>query len=989
MSPATPEPSPLAGPIPLAQGGKGVVGRLPVFLENADGGKAFWGFTMVLIRVPDLLRLAQLPQLSAQGYRYELWRKHPVTGIRETIEMTASGPPVDPVSKTVNLPGATWTLLVSPAAGWGNPLRRWNLIGAGVLLSLLFAYLAKLAMELRVHKLGLESQVAQRTAEVRAREADLNRAQSVASLGSWVSADDGRMQGSAEACRIFRVPEGTVLSDDEFLERVHVEDRQAVRIARNKALRGEPCQVEFRLAGEPVRWVQGTSDVTQDDEAGNRRIVSTVQDITERKHREADLRVAAVAFETHEGMMITDARQVILRVNKAITTMTGYSVEEAVGRTPNLFKSDRHDADFFAEVWQSIDRTGAWQGELWNRRKNGEVFPCWMSITAVTNDSGEVTNYVGSLSDITQRKAAEAEIERLAFYDALTGLPNRRLLGDRLSRALVSATRKRRSGAILFIDLDDFKTLNDTQGHEQGDVLLRQVAERLSGCVREGDTVARLGGDEYVIMLEDLLEDRGDAANQTETIGEMVLARLGVPYSLSSGAYHQSASIGIMLFGGRSASGGLGDPVDELLKGADLAMYRAKEAGGNTLRFFDPEMQGAVMARAELVNDLREGLRENQFRLDYQAQVDREGRLLGAEALVRWHSPTRGLVSPAEFIPVAEQTGLIVPLGHWVMETACAQLARWAREAGHRRVRHGRQRECPRISQRRLRREDAGRSGTHGRRPEEAHDRIHRKRAARRPGGRGIANDGAQGTRRGFFPGRLRHGLLVARLREEPAGEPAEDRQVVRARRAHGSERRDDRACHHRACEEPGARGGRRGRGIAGAVELPDPPWLPRLPGLSHRQARQRGFAAARARRPPVRPANPIQAFSTRSPPPAWAARKATSTRSASVAASSPSRQSAWPKLAVTVVATMPGEAAAKATRMRSVIPAARSGGVCVSMSMKRLAPTRQAWSVLRVSLHTTRAKHLRTSSARSSPKCPAIPSRPSIEASARQSGPP
>jgi len=667
----------LAGPFPLAQGGLGAVGRLPVFLDDDDGRSAFWGFTIVLIRFPETLVPARLAHLADVGYRFELWRSHPETGAKQTIAVSPSGAPVDPVERTLTVPNATWTLSVAPVDGWGSPQRRWAMAAWGLLVSLLLAYHMKVLLELQAHRKGLETLVARRTAEVREREADLTRAQSIAHIGSWVSGDDGLMHGSPEACRIFGVPEGSVLAPEAFLQRVHPEDRATVSAARDKALRGERCAIEFRiLSGSETRWVQGHSDTTDASESGPRRVVSTVQDITARKQAESDLRIAAAAFEAKEGMVVTDANRVILRVNRAFTEITGYPAHEAVGKTPAILKSGRQDAAFYAALWDAVNRTGSWTGEIWNRRKNGEIYPEWLGITAVRNSAGEVTNYIGTLTDITAHKTAEAEIERLAYHDPVTGLPNRRLLQDRLERVLVTSARTRRTGALLFIDLDDFKTLNDSQGHDVGDSLLRAVGERLAGCVREGDTVARFGGDEFVVMLEDLSQSRPEAANIAENIGEMVLARIGVPYGLASGAHHQVASIGVVLFGAPD------DTVDGLLKSADLAMYRAKAAGGNTLRFFDPEMQGTVSARARLVSDLRQGLRDEEFRLVYQAQVDAEGRLLGAEALARWRPRGRAEVSPAEFIPVAEQTGLIVPIGRWVMETACAQLVRWAGDPG-------------------------------------------------------------------------------------------------------------------------------------------------------------------------------------------------------------------------------------------------------------------------------------------------------------------
>ena len=293
-------------------------------------------------------------------------------------------------------------------------------------------------------------------------------------------------------------------------------------------------------------------------------------------------------------------------------------------------------------------------------------------ISAVKDDDGEITNYVATLTDITQRKRAEAEINQLAFYDQLTGLPNRRLLIDRLHLALATRARHQRHGALLFIDLDNFKALNDSLGHDKGDILLHQVAQRLVTGVRACDTVARLGGDEFVVMLDDLSENAQDAAAQTETVGEKILAALNQTYLITAREHHSTASIGITLFRDHS------ERVDELMKRADTAMYQAKAAGRNTLRFFDHDMQVAVTTRAALEVDLRRAIKEQQFLIYYQAQLDSRGRVLGAEALLRWPHPERGLVSPAEFIPLAEDTGLILPLGQWVLKTACERLALWA-----------------------------------------------------------------------------------------------------------------------------------------------------------------------------------------------------------------------------------------------------------------------------------------------------------------------
>ncbi|TRZ97221.1 MAG: EAL domain-containing protein [Rhodocyclaceae bacterium] len=469
---------------------------------------------------------------------------------------------------------------------------------------------------------------------------------------------------------------------------VYAAAKQRAITAAGIALVAMALLVQFAIAlaqriAEPVaelesaaRAVHGGDFGVRATPGGPREVAAVAQEfnamIAAQQRSDAQLRIAAIAFESQEGMMITDANAVIMRINRAFTAITGYAPEEAVGQTPRLLKSGRHDLAFYAGMWESIQRNGVWQGEIWDRRKSGEVYPKWLTITAVKSADGTVINYVSTHTDITERKLADDKIQHLAFADPLTDLPNRRLLIDRLHQALAAGARNKRRGALILIDLDNFKTLNDTLGHDTGDLLLQQVAQRLVTCVRDGDTVARLGGDEFVIMLEDLSENLEEAAKQSETVGEKILATLNRPYLLASFENRSTPSIGITLFSGQS------DSIEELLKQADLAMYQAKTVGRNTLRFFDPEMQAAVTARAALEVELREALSQQQFILYYQPQVVGKGRLTGAEALVRWQHPRRGIVSPLDFVPLAEETGLILPLGQWVMETACKQLAKWA-----------------------------------------------------------------------------------------------------------------------------------------------------------------------------------------------------------------------------------------------------------------------------------------------------------------------
>ncbi|PRC94218.1 EAL domain-containing protein [Solimicrobium silvestre] len=387
---------------------------------------------------------------------------------------------------------------------------------------------------------------------------------------------------------------------------------------------------------------------------------------------EQELRIAAIAFESHEGMFITDAKQKILRINSAFSNITGYSSEEMLLQSPSMFKSPQHDDDFYRMVMQTVKDTETWQGEVWTQRKNGEDFPLWLTVTAVRTFENVITNYIFSLVDITDRKLAEDEIRSLAFYDSLTKLPNRRLLTERLKHALATSSRTKKEGALLFIDLDNFKKLNDTRGHDVGDLLLELVGQRLSLCLREGDTAARLGGDEFVVLLEELNEDASHAADLAELVALKIQSELNQPYLLKGKTHHISPSIGVTLFQSHDVN------VDDLLKHADLAMYQAKDAGRNTIRFFDPEMQKAVDRHAALEADLRQALESQQFVLHYQIQMDSNDQIIGAEALIRWNHPERGMVSPSEFISVAEENGLILPLGDWILDTACKQLHIWS-----------------------------------------------------------------------------------------------------------------------------------------------------------------------------------------------------------------------------------------------------------------------------------------------------------------------
>ena len=521
-----------------------------------------------------------------------------------------------------------------------------------------------------LHKLG------QREAALQKSEAWF-RSIFESTIAGIVSTDrSGRVTSFNEAFRALLGYDAEALGRMHFADFTHPED-MTLEIGFFEEILARKRQhyrmTKRYIAGDGrVLWVDLFVTAIRDAQGEVANFIGIITDITERKQGEEQLRIAAAAFESQAGMLVTDSDGVIQRVNKAFIESTGFTAEEAVGQTPRLLKSGRHNADFYREMWATVQSTGAWRGEIWDRRKNGEIYPKWLTISAVKSDAGAVTHYIGTQYDITERKKAEEKIEALAFFDQLTGLPNRTLLLDRLKQVMTAGRRSGSHGALLFIDLDNFKTLNDTLGHDVGDLLLRQVAQRLAPCVREGDTVARLGGDEFVVILGGLSTNEGEAAMAAEMVAEKIIATLRPTYQLGNIAHHGTASIGVTLFRGNL------DSIDELMKQADLAMYKSKAAGRNTFCFFNPAMEVAVKERAALEDDLRHALARQQLLLHYQPQVVDEGRLTGAEVLVRWQHPQRGMVSPADFIPLAEDTGLILPLGHWVLKTACTQLAIWA-----------------------------------------------------------------------------------------------------------------------------------------------------------------------------------------------------------------------------------------------------------------------------------------------------------------------
>jgi len=396
--------------------------------------------------------------------------------------------------------------------------------------------------------------------------------------------------------------------------------------------------------------------------------VAFVMDITERKKSEVEIKLAAMVYrDSSEAMMVTDADRNIIAVNPAFEHITGYKNDEVIGRNLRVLKSDRHDGLFYHAMWKEIYTSGRWKGELWNRKKNGELFAAQLSINTILKEDGSHHRYVGLLSDITEKKQSEDLIWTQANFDNLTGLPNRRMFRDHLQQEIRKSQRSQTPLALMFLDLDGFKYVNDTLGHDMGDILLKEAAQRLNGCMRASDSVARLGGDEFTVILSEL-HDPGNV----DRVARHILKTLSDPFQLGEEIVHVSASIGITLYPNDSTE------IEDLIKNADQAMYAAKQEGKNRFHYFTPALQELAIAKMRLVNDLRSALNENQFEIVYQPIVELvTGTIHKAEALIRWQHPTRGLINPVEFISTAEDTGMIASFGNWIFHEAASQASQW------------------------------------------------------------------------------------------------------------------------------------------------------------------------------------------------------------------------------------------------------------------------------------------------------------------------
>ena len=560
---------------------------------------------------------------------------------------------------------------------------------------------AALIHELRVHQIELEMQ----NDELRRSEHALALAREsyfdlyeLAPVGYCTVSESGLiLQTNLSAAKLLKAGRGALLKQP-FSRFILADDQHIFyRLRRNLLDNAEPQTVELRMVSSAAvtLWVELTATATQEDEvqverrsSGRRVLRIVMSDINVRKLVEQALKESQYAVHQaarHTQAILDNVGDAVITIsttglvetfNKAATQMFGYAENDMLGRNVKQLMPEPHRTlhDGYLSTYLATGHThvlGA-PRDLEACRKDGSLFPIRLTVSEV--DSGGRRTFIGLVRDMTQDKRQQEEVHRLAFYDPLTGLPNRRLLMDRLKQALVNSARSGAHGSLMFLDLDHFKQLNDSLGHDIGDLLLAQVAQRIQTCVRESDSLARLGGDEFVILLEGLSGQSSEAAAEAEEIAGKILTALREPYRLGKHDYTSTPSIGIVLF-----LDGL-DPVETLLKKADVAMYQAKAAGRNAARFFDPAMQAAAFAHAELEKELRQGLIAPEFVLYYQIQVGGDGSTHGAEALVRWNHPNLGLVQPSQFIALAEETGMILPLGQWVLEAACAQLLAWSQK---------------------------------------------------------------------------------------------------------------------------------------------------------------------------------------------------------------------------------------------------------------------------------------------------------------------
>ncbi|MBT9512207.1 MAG: EAL domain-containing protein [Acidovorax sp.] len=661
----------LAGPIELVQGGLGVVGRQPVYLDDGQGRRSFWGFTYVTIRLPEVLAATRLPQLTERGYHYRLWRVRPDTGEEQTI--TASSPPPgnDAEGRSLTLPNGQWTLSLAPAKGWGAPAVLALRCTLGLLFALLMAYLARLLVALKAHERGLAFQVAQRTSEIQATQQQLRATIDAIPDPLFELDQEGRYCSvHSQRAELLMEPADQLIGRNVTEVLPALAALSVMDVLNEAQTQGWSTgrQIMLDLPSLGTTWFELSAARKPGSAGTTPRFILLSRDITERKRSQEQLQLTAQVFDqSSEAIVIADASHTIVRINRAFSRITGYPESEAVGQSVRLLTVAESTQDFNADaVYARLTQEGHWEGEAWGRRKDGSTYPQWLSVSRVRDGNGSTTHSITLFRDITLQREAQDRVQRLAHFDPLTDLPNRALLAERARQHISNEQAKGGTLAMLFLDLDHFKNVNDSLGHRIGDILLVAVARRLQSLLSPQDTVSRLGGDEFLLLLPS-----ASAAHAAE-VATRLLAAVAQPFQIDPYELTTTLSVGIAMYPAD------GDSFDTLYQRADAAMYRAKQSGRNRYGFFTADLEARTARALQIENALRRALERSQFELHYQPQVSLITRqVVGAEALLRWRHPEMGMVSPAEFIPVAESSGMIVAIGEWVLHTAVNDAKRW------------------------------------------------------------------------------------------------------------------------------------------------------------------------------------------------------------------------------------------------------------------------------------------------------------------------
>ncbi|WP_231485864.1 MULTISPECIES: bifunctional diguanylate cyclase/phosphodiesterase [unclassified Pseudoalteromonas] len=668
----------LAGPFELFQGGMGAAARLPVYLDTSQGNQ-FWGFATALIRFPDILQSVNLAQLPQAGIGYELSKVMPDTNDVQIIATSDNQITKNTVDFNIQVPNGVWVFKAYPIRGWQDN----SMLLLGIAIAVVFTFLTTLSSylitRLRASHLKLEKKVEQRTHALQNNikaltdtERRLLLSQKVGGIATWEwDIKTNIIRFSEHGIRLIT---GNVkqleMTKNEYLASIHPDDRANIVSDINQCIdAAKEYNVDHRIITKRgnVRWFNTKGTLVRDSSGSAITMLGVSVDITERKLIEEKLHLSSRVFrDTHEGIIITNADKVIVDVNPAFCHITGYSHDEVIGRNPSFLNSGKQTESFYKNIWKQLSLYGHWQGEVWNCKKDGELYAELLNIS-VLKDDNNVTFYLGIFTDITQAKRQQEQLSRIAHYDLLTNLPNRVLLADRLSQTMLQCRRLNNSLAVVFLDLDGFKHVNDSHGHDIGDKLLIALSIRLKDALREGDSLARIGGDEFVAVLTNL----GSVADCVPVL-ERLLAAAAKPVTVNDIVLNVSASIGVTIYPEDNLD------AEQLMRHADQAMYIAKQMGKNRYHLFDTSQGDTVKLQQTGISLIREALANNWFVLYYQPKVDmRTGSMIGVEALIRLQHPERGLLSPIEFLPVIENNALMIDVGEWVINAALSQINQW------------------------------------------------------------------------------------------------------------------------------------------------------------------------------------------------------------------------------------------------------------------------------------------------------------------------